>query len=61
MGCTSGSLLALPSSIRLGWRGLPGTNALAYFWSSSATKFVHKLTPGANVIKLLTAVSYEPS
>jgi len=23
--------LALPTNIRLGWKGLPGTNALAYF------------------------------
>ncbi len=26
-----GRLLALPTNIRLGWKGLAGTNALAYF------------------------------
>ncbi len=25
-----GSLLALPTNSRLGWKGLPGTNSLAY-------------------------------
>jgi hypothetical protein len=27
----SGRLLALPANIRLGWKGLPGTNALFYY------------------------------
>jgi hypothetical protein len=26
-----GRLLALPTNIRLGWKGLPGRNALAYY------------------------------
>jgi hypothetical protein len=26
-----GRVLTLPTNIRLGWKGLPGTNALAYF------------------------------
>jgi hypothetical protein len=26
-----GRLLALPATIRLGWKGLPGTNTLAYY------------------------------
>jgi hypothetical protein len=26
-----GRLRALPENIRLGWKGLPGTNALAYY------------------------------
>jgi hypothetical protein len=26
-----GKLLALTTNIRLGWKGLPGTNALAYY------------------------------
>jgi hypothetical protein len=26
-----GKALALPANIRLGWKGLPGTNALAYY------------------------------
>jgi hypothetical protein len=32
--------LALPTSIEPGWKGLPGTNALAYFlYTSVAKKF----------------------
>jgi hypothetical protein len=27
---TNGKFLALPANIRLGWKGLPGTNTLAY-------------------------------
>ncbi len=27
-------LLALPTNIRLGWKGLPGTNTLAYYENS---------------------------
>jgi hypothetical protein len=26
-----GRLLALPTNIRLGWKSMPGTNALAYY------------------------------
>jgi hypothetical protein len=26
-----GRLLALPTNVRLGWKDLPGTNALAYY------------------------------
>ncbi len=29
-----GRLLDLPANIRLGWKGLPGTNALAYYEKS---------------------------
>jgi hypothetical protein len=29
-----GRLLALPTNIRLGWKGVPGTNALAYYEKS---------------------------
>jgi hypothetical protein len=29
-----GRLLALPTNIRLGWKSLPGTNALAYYEKS---------------------------
>jgi hypothetical protein len=32
-----GRLLALPTDIRLGWKGLPGINALAYYEKSSHT------------------------
>jgi hypothetical protein len=28
------ALSALPANIRLGWKGLPGTNALAYYEKS---------------------------
>ncbi len=30
----SGRLLALPPNIRLGWKGLPGINALAHYEKS---------------------------
>ncbi len=32
-----GRLLALPTNIRLGWKGLPGKNALAYYEKSKLT------------------------
>jgi hypothetical protein len=35
---SSAKLLALLAEITLVWKGLPGTNTLAYFASSSATK-----------------------
>ncbi len=33
-GATLGQAPTLPSNIRLDWKGLPGTNALAYFENS---------------------------
>jgi hypothetical protein len=30
-------LLALPTNIRLGWKGLPGTNALGYYENPKIT------------------------
>jgi hypothetical protein len=30
-------LLALPANIRLGWKGLPGTNTLAYYGNLKIT------------------------
>jgi hypothetical protein len=33
-----GRLLALPANTKLGWKGLKGTNALAYFSSLLVTK-----------------------
>jgi len=30
--------LALPTNIRLGWKGLPGTNALTYYEKSLSIK-----------------------
>ncbi len=32
-----GRLLALPKNFRLGWKGLPGTNAFAYYEKSYLT------------------------
>jgi hypothetical protein len=60
------------SNIRLGWKGLPGTNTLAYYTQILITtvKSFITLTPGqsfplvillagANFIKLFTVVSYD--
>ncbi len=57
-GTSVGCSLALLANVRLGWKGLPGTNALAYFASSSATekKVFVTLEPGANVIKLFPSL-----
>ncbi len=33
----SGRLLASPANIRLGWKGLPGTNAPAFYENSKIT------------------------
>jgi hypothetical protein len=43
-------LLALPTNIRLGWKGLPGTNTLAYYEYSYITdvKVFIILGPGIN-------------
>jgi hypothetical protein len=44
---------ALPTNIREGKRGLPGTNSLAYLASvSEEEKSLIMFTPGVNVIKL---------
>ncbi len=45
----------------LGWKGWPGTNTLASYENLyiSAVKSFTVQAPGANVIKLFTAVSYE--
>jgi hypothetical protein len=53
--------LASPTNIRLGSKGLSGTNTLAHLlWSSVTKKNVFFLfLPGLNVIKLLTSVIYE--
>jgi len=51
---------ALPANIRLGWKGLPGTNTLAFYEHSSiaeANSFI-TLRPGPNVIKLFSSVNY---
>ncbi len=59
--CTSlGGLLAYPTKIGLGLKGLPGTNTLAYYEKSQimSVKSFITLFPGVGVIKLFTAVSY---
>jgi len=33
-GASLGQATALPANIRLGWKGLPGTNTLAYYIKS---------------------------
>ncbi len=40
--------MALPTNIRLGWKGLPGTNALGYYEKSklTAVKSITTLTSG---------------
>jgi hypothetical protein len=44
----------LPAIIRLGWKGLPGTNTLAYYENLLITdrKSFITLDPGVNFIKL---------
>jgi hypothetical protein len=51
-----GRLLALLTNIRLSWKGLAGTNALAYYEKSSlkAVKSFITLATGVNVIKLFS-------
>jgi hypothetical protein len=46
---------ALPANIRLCWKGLPGTNALAYYEKSlhTAVKSFITLAPGVNPINIL--------
>jgi hypothetical protein len=52
---------ALPNIIRLGWKGLPGTNILTYHEHPSIkeVKGFITLVPGANVIKPFMALIYE--
>jgi hypothetical protein len=49
----------LPAIIRLGWKGLPGTNTLAYYENSLITdrKSFITLGPGGNVIKLFSFIT----
>jgi hypothetical protein len=48
---------AQPTNIRLGWKGLPGTNTLAYYENPNirAVKSFIELTP-VYIITLITAV-----
>ncbi len=52
-------LLALPANIRLDWKGLPGTKALAYYktLSISAVKLIITILPGVNLIKLFSFIA----
>jgi hypothetical protein len=36
-GASLGKAMAFPENIRLGWKGLPGTNTLAYCKNSKIT------------------------
>ncbi len=49
-----GRLLASPTNIRLGWKGLPGTYALAYYKNLylTAVKSFIALAHGTNIINL---------
>ncbi len=49
-----GLALALPTNIRLGWKGLPGTNALDYYerLQLTAVKSLITLATDDNLIKL---------
>jgi hypothetical protein len=46
-------VLASVTDIRIGWRGLPGTNTVAYYENTSITnvKSFIIFSPGPNVIK----------
>jgi len=46
-----GRLLALPTNIRLGWRGLPQTNTPAYYSRKKFLKYVVRLNPFNNDLK----------
>ncbi len=47
----SGMFLALPTKIRLGWKVLPGTNALAYCTHLQITAVKRFITLAQNVTK----------
>ncbi len=48
---------ALSANIRLGWKGLPGTNTLADYELLFAKKF-YNIDTGTDVIKLFTVIIY---
>ncbi len=58
-----GRLLVLPTNIRIGWKGLPRTNTLAYYEHSliACVKSFITMGPGDNGIKILTAAIYKYS
>jgi hypothetical protein len=55
------SLVALPTNVIKGWKGLLGTNTLAFslFIIDKRKMFYETLAPVASVIKLFTAISYD--
>ncbi len=58
-GSSIGSVLALPTNIRQSWKGLTGTNTMAYYKCSeiTAVKSFIVMTPGVNVIKLFSFIA----
>jgi hypothetical protein len=60
-GASLGWAPALLANIRLGWKGFPGTNTLAYYEKSklTAVKSFITLATWPKVIKLFTAIIYE--
>jgi hypothetical protein len=56
----SGRLLASPTNISLGWKGLPGTNTQVYYENPkiTAVKSFIVQAPGENPIKLFTDEIY---
>jgi len=61
MSPISSKLLALSANVKPGWKGLEGTDALAYFAILLVTKIQSFLsvTPETNVIKLFKAAIYK--
>ncbi len=51
-------LLALPTNIRLGWRGLPWTNALACYERSLITAVKSFITPSFGAELFLVATTF---
>ncbi len=50
-----GRLLSFPTNIRIGWKGLSVTNTVTFLPLDPG---VFRMSPGTDVIKLFTAVSY---
>jgi len=55
---TSGRLVGSPTNIRLGWKGLPGANILAYYENPliAVVKSFIVQTPVVCIRKLFTAI-----
>ncbi len=51
-----GNLLALPTNIRLGWKGLSGTNALAYYEKAQLTAVKCFITLAATTFGITTII-----